>query len=78
MLNHSSRWLTITLPRHRHCRFPQAQLAELGEAGLAARVDAACAKRDDAVAALAAADKGVEAATRELAGARPRRAAALL
>ncbi|KAI8462562.1 MAG: structural maintenance of chromosomes protein 2 [Monoraphidium minutum] len=47
----------------------KAQLTELGEAGLTARVDAARAKRDDAVAALAAAEKGVEAATRELAGA---------
>jgi structural maintenance of chromosome 2 len=44
-------------------------MSDLGEAGLTARVDAARAKRDDAAAALAAAEKAVEAATRELAGA---------
>lgn len=47
----------------------QAQLAELGEAALAARVDAARAARDTAADALTAVEKGVEAATRELAGA---------
>jgi structural maintenance of chromosome 2 len=45
------------------------QLAELDEAGLAAKVDAATAARDEAAAALAAAERGVEAAAGELAGA---------
>jgi len=44
-------------------------MTDLGEAGLTARVEAARTKRDEAAAALAAAEKGVEAATRELAGA---------
>ncbi|GBF88023.1 structural maintenance of chromosomes 2-like [Raphidocelis subcapitata] len=47
----------------------EAQLAELGEAGLAARVAAARAARDEAAASLSAAERAVEAATRELAGA---------
>ena len=47
----------------------EAQLAELGEEGLAARLGAARERRDAAAAALAAAEKGVEAAQRELAGA---------
>jgi hypothetical protein len=48
---------------------PQAQLVELGEAGLAARLEAARAARDEAAASLSAAERAVEAATRELAGA---------
>jgi hypothetical protein len=49
----------------------QAGLAELDEAGLAARVQAAAAARDGAKEALDAAHHSVEAAARELAGARP-------
>jgi structural maintenance of chromosome 2 len=45
------------------------QLAELDEAGLAAKVESATAARDEAAAALAAAERGVEAAAGELAGA---------
>ncbi len=45
-----------------------AQLAELDEAGLAQGVADATAARDAAAEALAAAEHGVEAATRELAG----------
>ncbi|KAF6256242.1 structural maintenance of chromosomes protein 2 [Scenedesmus sp. NREL 46B-D3] len=47
----------------------QAQLAELNQDELDARVAAATAARDEAVAGLQAAEHGVEAATRELAGA---------
>lgn len=47
----------------------QVQLAELNQEELDARVSAATAARDEAAAALAAAEHGVEAATRELAGA---------
>jgi len=45
------------------------QLAELDEAGLAAKVASAAAARDETAAALAAAERGVEAAAGELAGA---------
>jgi structural maintenance of chromosome 2 len=45
------------------------QLAELDEAGLTAKVESATAARDEAAAALAAAERGVEAAAGELAGA---------
>lgn len=45
------------------------QLAELDEAGLAAKVEGAAAARDEAAASLAAAERGVEASAGELAGA---------
>lgn len=46
----------------------QHQLAELNQEQLTAKVEAATAARDDAAAALQAAEQGVQAATRELAG----------
>jgi hypothetical protein len=48
----------------------QAQLAELNQEELDARVAAATAARDEAAAGLQAAEHAVEAATRELAGVR--------
>lgn len=46
----------------------QGQLAELNQEELSKHVEAATAARDEAAAALQAAEHGVEAATRELAG----------
>jgi hypothetical protein len=46
----------------------QHQLAELNQEQLTAKVEAATAARDDAAASLQAAEQGVQAATRELAG----------